>query len=60
MGSKEREKVGDNSAFPTPKINDGRGLSAREYAAIHLRVPESGIQWLDDMIIESIKIIKTN
>lgn len=28
-------------------------LSKREYAAIHLRVPESGLKWLDDLIIQS-------
>lgn len=26
------------------------GLTKREYAAIHLRVPDSGSQWLDEMI----------
>lgn len=26
------------------------GFSKREYAAIQLRVPDSGVEWLDDMI----------
>lgn len=51
---------GRNPAMPVAKINSGSGLSKREYAAIHLRVPDSGTDWLNDMIIESIKIIKTD
>ena len=31
------------------------GLTACEYAAIHLRVPNSGTEWLDDMIRESLR-----
>lgn len=38
------------AAFPVPKINAGSGLTKREYAAIMLRVPDSGKKWLDDMI----------
>ncbi|UXC34814.1 hypothetical protein [Cupriavidus gilardii] len=30
--------------------SDASGLTARQYAAIHLRVPDSGTDWLDDMI----------
>ncbi|MCG5259779.1 hypothetical protein EM868_09145 [Cupriavidus gilardii] len=26
------------------------GLTVRQYAAIHLRIPDSGTAWLDDMI----------
>ena len=26
------------------------GMSLRQYAAIHLRVPDSGVEWLDEMI----------
>lgn len=44
---------GDFAAFPALKI-DGYyvepGMSLRQYAAIHLRVPESGDVWLDAMI----------
>jgi hypothetical protein len=28
-------------------------LTQREYAAIHLAVPESGTEWLDDLIKKS-------
>lgn len=31
-------------------IRPERGMSTRAYAAIKLRVPDSGIDWLDDMI----------
>jgi hypothetical protein len=27
-----------------------RGMTLRQYAAIHLRVPQSGLPWLDEMI----------
>lgn len=32
-----------------------RGLSAREHAAIQLRVPNSGTPWLDEMIRQSLQ-----
>ena len=46
------------SAFPNPALSDptyrpvpgDHGLSLRAYAAIHLRQPDSGIDWLDGMI----------
>lgn len=31
------------------------GMTMRQYAAIHLNVPESGCDWLDEMIIKSNK-----
>ena len=31
------------------------GLTASEYAAIHLRVPSSGTPWLDDMIRQRLR-----
>lgn len=54
-------------AFPLPFIYDeglGRymdgddcgvpiGMSMRQYAAIHLKVPNSGLDWLDEMIREA-------
>ena len=48
-------------AFPCAKMSmDGErllwpesGMTLREYAAIKLCVPESGIDWLDDMIRQS-------
>lgn len=36
---------------PTPPQTPG--LTARQYAAIHLRVPDSGDAWLDEMIERS-------
>jgi hypothetical protein len=44
------------AAFPIPHSNEPgayeaeTGMSLRAYAAIKLRVPDSGIDWLDDMI----------
>ena len=53
----------EGSAFPMPaeydvnaagifrQIAPGEpGLSPREYAAIHLRIDDSGTDWLDEMI----------
>ena len=33
-----------------PIYEHPRGLTPQEYAAIHLRVPDSGTPWLDEMI----------
>lgn len=38
-----------------PIVTEFKGLSAREYAAIHLRVPDSGTAWLDEMIYQQIR-----
>lgn len=54
-------RTDDKPAFPRAPIADvdGRpyghqgGLTARQYAAIHLCVPSSGDEWLDDMIREA-------
>lgn len=47
----------DKPAFPTPRYARGDmyslGISLREYAAIKLRVPDSGTDWLDSMIERS-------
>ena len=32
------------------------GMTLRQYAAIHLKVPNSGTDWLDDMIKQANKI----
>lgn len=47
----------DKPAFPQHSVNPisggnsvKGGLTARQYAAIHLCVPRSGDEWLDDMI----------
>ena len=37
-------------------VNSGcPGMSLREYAAIELCVPDSGVDWLDDMITKSLR-----
>ena len=59
---KDLEIDGGGQAFPVPPdgyATDGHtmscipaspGLTARQYAAIKLRVPDSGSPWLDEMI----------
>jgi hypothetical protein len=38
-------------AFPQNSLSSqNRGMTLREYAAIKLCVPDSGLDWLDDMI----------
>ncbi len=53
------DRTDDTPAFPSPPViaPNGRrltrgsvGMSLRAYAAIHLRHPDSGIGWLDNMI----------
>jgi hypothetical protein len=48
------------SAFPSPPsqhsngfYSTGEGMTLRQYAAIKLCVPDSGLPWLDDMIAKS-------
>jgi hypothetical protein len=53
---KQRNTASDSPAFSVPKLNEGRGFSKREYAAILLCVPQSETEWLDNMIIEALKI----
>lgn len=48
-------------AFPTTKPlehwgDPNQGMTLREYAAIHLKVPNSGTDWLDKMIEEANKL----
>lgn len=39
-----------------PRFESGYGgMSLRQYAAIKLRVPDSGTDWLDDMIRRSLR-----
>lgn len=54
---------GDWPAYPVP-LNPGEaykghapcdGMTLRQYAAIKLRVPDSGTDWLDDMIRQSLR-----
>lgn len=37
------------------QISSTEGMSLRQYAAIHLKVADSGTYWLDDMILESVR-----
>ena len=39
-------------AYPT-QVASYEGMTLRQYAAIHLKVPDSGTDWLDDMIRQS-------
>lgn len=48
--------------FPTNRVNisgevvpDEEGMTLRQYAAIKLRVPNSGTDWLDEMIVQSLR-----
>lgn len=47
-------------AFPTSEDNGCNsgdpGMTLRQYAAIKLKVPDSGEAWLDAMIVESRKL----
>ena len=43
----------DWSAFPCAADAVAPGLTAQEFAAIQLRVPQSGTAWLDAMITEA-------
>jgi len=46
-------------AFPVcdaARIHDLQGMTLRQYAAIKLKVPDSGTDWLDDMIRKSNEI----
>ena len=36
-----------------PNPGDGEGMSLRQYAAIKLKVADSGVDWLDEMITKS-------
>ena len=60
-----KELKDGGSAFPSESV-DGRcqacgwvenssvpGMTLREYAAIELRIPDSGIDWLDEMIAKA-------
>lgn len=51
------DKINDGGpAFPQENDATGSmGMTLREYAAIKLRVPESGTDWLDEMIRKSMR-----
>ena len=44
------EEQGQVPAYPN---REWKGMSTRQYAAIHSKVPNSGDEWLDDMILEA-------
>lgn len=49
------------SVAPVPIVYESawpEEMTLRVYAAIHLRVPDSGIEWLDKMIERSRKLDK--
>jgi hypothetical protein len=50
-----RKKQIMEQAFPNPHRTDMTGMTLREYAAIRLKVPDSGIDWLDEMIRQSLR-----
>ena len=43
-------RTGMAFAVGNPPHSGSAGMSLRVYAAIHLRLPDSGIDWLDEMI----------
>jgi len=46
-------------AFPTEHTDTSGlydGMTLRQYAAIKLKVPDSGTDWLDEMIVKANKI----
>jgi len=47
------EKI--EQAFPNPHRTDMTGMTLRQYAAIKLKVPNSGTDWLDEMIRQSLQ-----
>ena len=49
-------KVNDGGpAFPSNRDMRYGGMTLRQYAAIKLRVPNSGTDWLDEMIRTSLR-----
>jgi len=47
--------MNNSQAFPNPHRTDQTGMTLRQYAAIKLKVPDSGVDWLDEMIRQSLK-----
>lgn len=51
------EKETGGQAFPSTHPHGKEdGMTLRQYAAIHLKVPNSGTDWLDEMIEEANKL----
>lgn len=58
LSVRENEKMSERNsdsspAHPVAKLNSGLGFTKKEYAAILLKVPDSGTEWLDLMIRKS-------
>lgn len=47
-------------AFPFNGTHAFSGMTLREYAAIHLKIPDSGNDWIDEMIRKSNHIAQRN
>jgi hypothetical protein len=47
------KELSERKVIVERKEQDVAQLSGRQYAAVHLGVPESGLEWLDDMIRKS-------
>jgi hypothetical protein len=52
-GFEPKELIDEDAMSATKPALGGNGLTKREYAAINLRVADSGLKWLDAMIKES-------
>lgn len=51
----ENNLKGVAPAFPVPYQKQDNGMTLRQYAAIKLKVPNSGTDWLVEMILESLR-----
>ena len=40
---------------PNQYVSGNKGITARDYAAIKLCIPNTGVEWLDDMIRQSLR-----
>ena len=45
----------DNSNGLGWAVREQSGMTLRQYAAIKLKVPDSGTDWLDEMIVKSLR-----
>lgn len=46
---------GNDRVVAAVSIKQSQGMTVRQYASIHLKVPNSGTDWLDDMIRQSLR-----
>jgi hypothetical protein len=47
---------GNDRVVAAVSIKQSQGMTLRQYAAIHLKLPNSGTDWLDEMIEEANKL----